>query len=110
MGIADLKIKEARFARHTLFATFGFIGTLRDNARKAMEIGCLIQAIQIRVSCKGLGSQTGYFSPVFCSKVTTFIFTSYFFYYLNTYQFQICKKIGPKRNEGVCFCVRYMGV
>ena len=50
MGIGDLKIKEARFARHILFETYGFMVTLVRrqktlwyNARKVMEIGRLIQ-------------------------------------------------------------------
>ena len=32
-----------------------------------------------------------------------------FFYYLKTYVLQIFKRINPKRNEGVCFCIKYMG-
>ena len=32
------------------------------------------------------------------------------FFYMNTCVFQINKKIALKRNEGVCFGVRYMGV
>ena len=41
---------------------------------------------------------------------TAFNLTSYFFYYLNTYVFQMYKKVGPKRNDGVCFSIRYMRI
>ena len=41
---------------------------------------------------------------------TTYYLTSYFFCYLNINVIQIYIKNGSKRNEGVCFGVRYMGV
>ena len=61
---------------------------------------------------EGLGSQTGLFSPVFCPKVKHNLpsYQSCFFYYLNTYVFQMYTKIGTKRNEGVCFGIKYMGI
>ena len=53
-------------------------------------------------SMVGFG-QRARFGPVFFPKKskTTCILTIDFFFYLNTYVFQICKNIWPKSNEGV---------
>ena len=57
-------------------------------------------------SCKGLGSQTGFFCPVNCQKVKH-NFQSYQFFIL-LYEY-LCvsnkQKDRPKRNEGVYFGV-----
>ena len=59
---------------------------------------------------KGLGSQTGFFGPVFFpkSQKPPAVLQVIFFFYLNTYVFKICKNIWPKSNEGVRFGIRCM--
>ena len=52
------------------------------------------------------------FSALYFAKKsnTTYYLTSYILCYLNTYVIQMYKNIGSKRNEGICFGVRYIGV
>ena len=79
------------------------------DAKRCFEVMAIKRCCEVTTQhnvFKGLGSQTGFFGPVFCQKVYNHLQSyQFFFFYLNTYVFQICKNIRPKSNEWVRFDV-----
>ena len=68
------------------------------------------QIADVKVSTKGVGSQTGIFGLVFAKKTKTIaVLPVIFFFYLNTYVLKIYKYILPKGNEEVRFGIQGKG-